>query len=108
MTVRLQHLTRTSDSVSLDALVTTATVDASRLEHTHHSVLPALTDFHYRYLEDFLAQINTPQLDDFRIECFVRLIRAPQLTHFVDRREGLKLHQLKRTKVTFYPLALCV
>jgi hypothetical protein len=76
------------------------------------TILPALTDFHYRgyseYLEDILPQIDTPQLDNSRIEYFVHLIQAPQLSHFIDRTEGLNLRQFTRAEVTFYPLALSV
>ncbi|KAH9029662.1 hypothetical protein EDB85DRAFT_1965383 [Lactarius pseudohatsudake] len=68
--------------------------------------LPALTTFHYQgysdYLEDFLAQIDTPQVNDFRIEYFSHEIEATQLSRFLDRTENLKLDQLNRAKVSFY------
>ncbi|KAH9037721.1 hypothetical protein EDB84DRAFT_1130057 [Lactarius hengduanensis] len=71
-------------------------------------ILPALTAFHYigrcEYLEDFLAQIDTPQLCDLRIEYFKRQIQATpgQLSRFVDRTENLKPDQFSRAKATFF------
>ncbi|KAH9012060.1 hypothetical protein EDB85DRAFT_2224098 [Lactarius pseudohatsudake] len=68
--------------------------------------LPALTAFHYQgyseYLEGFLAQIDTPRVDDFRIEYLAHEIQATQLTRFLDRTEHLKLDQFTRTRVTFH------
>ncbi|KAH8986382.1 hypothetical protein EDB92DRAFT_1949290 [Lactarius akahatsu] len=69
--------------------------------------LPALTAFHYRgdseYLEDFLAQIDTPRVHDFRIEYLAHEeIQATQLSRFIDRTENLKLDQFNRAKVNFY------
>jgi hypothetical protein len=56
-------------------------------------ILPALTVFHYggcsEYLEDFLAQIDTPHLDHIRIEYNVVRqpeIQAPQLSHQSHRK----------------------
>ena len=76
------------------------------------AILPALTKFRYRgyceYLEDFLAQITTPRLDDLRIEYFADDIEAAQLSQFVDRTERLKLNQFRSAKVMFYPLATVV
>ncbi|KAH8986384.1 hypothetical protein EDB92DRAFT_1273230, partial [Lactarius akahatsu] len=68
--------------------------------------LPALTTLYYQgdseYSEDFLAQIDTPRVDDFRIEYLAQEIQATQLSRFLDRTENLKLDQLNRAKVTFY------
>ncbi|KAH9029663.1 hypothetical protein EDB85DRAFT_1965396 [Lactarius pseudohatsudake] len=78
----------------------------SRPDPPMRITLPALTTFHYQgysdYLEDFLAQIDTPQVADFRIEYFSHEIQATQLSRFLDRTENLKLGQLNRAKVTFY------
>ncbi|KAH9161026.1 hypothetical protein EDB89DRAFT_1914129 [Lactarius sanguifluus] len=78
----------------------------SRPDPAMRIALPALTSFHYQgysdYLEDFLAQIDTPQVDDFRIEYFSDEIQATQLSRFLDRTENLKLDRLNRAKVTFY------
>ncbi|KAH9161655.1 hypothetical protein EDB89DRAFT_2248278 [Lactarius sanguifluus] len=68
--------------------------------------LPALTAFHFRghskYLEDFLAQIDMPLLDDLRIEYFSTYgIQATQLTRFLDRTKTLKLDQFNRARITF-------
>jgi hypothetical protein len=57
-------------------------------------------------LEDFLAQINTPQLNNLRIEYFPDEIEAPQLSQFIDRTASLKLNQFRHAEVTFYPLAI--
>ncbi|KAH9010519.1 hypothetical protein EDB84DRAFT_1101135 [Lactarius hengduanensis] len=69
--------------------------------------LPALTAFHYKghskYLEDFLAQIDTPRVDNLRIEYFSTYgIQTTQLTRFLDRTETLKLDQFNRARLTFY------
>ncbi|KAH9031496.1 hypothetical protein EDB85DRAFT_1959086 [Lactarius pseudohatsudake] len=68
--------------------------------------LPALTAFHYRghseYLEEFLAQIHMPRVDDLTIVYFMHEIETTQLSRFLDRTENLKLDQLNRAKVTFY------
>ncbi|KAH9037714.1 hypothetical protein EDB84DRAFT_1129828 [Lactarius hengduanensis] len=71
------------------------------------TTLPALTAFHYRgyseYLEDFLAQIDTPRVHDFRIEYLVHEeIEATQLSRFIDRTENLKLDQFNRAQLNFY------
>ena len=81
----------------------------SRSDLPRRTILPALTNFHYKgyseYLEDILAQLDTPQLDNCEIEYFVHLIQAHQLTHFIDRTEGLNHRQFKRAEVTFFSLA---
>ncbi|KAH9169289.1 hypothetical protein EDB89DRAFT_2231385 [Lactarius sanguifluus] len=70
------------------------------------TILPALTAFQYRgyseYLEDFLVQIDTPRVDDLKIEYFTHQIQAPELSRFIDRTENLKLDQFSRAEVTFY------
>ena len=76
------------------------------------AILPALTNFLYRgycrYLEDFLAQITTPRLNNLRIEYYSDDIEAPQLSQFIDRTENLKLNQFRSAKVTFYRMATVV
>ncbi|KAH9037710.1 hypothetical protein EDB84DRAFT_1577534 [Lactarius hengduanensis] len=54
------------------------------------------------YLEDFLVQIDTPRVDDLRIEYFTHQIQALELSRFIDRTENLKLDQFSRADVTFY------
>ncbi|KAN0131221.1 hypothetical protein V8E53_010925 [Lactarius tabidus] len=82
----------------------------SRQDLPMQAILPALTRFHYRgcceYLEDILAQINTPRLNNLWIEYFLHQIEAPQLSQFLDRTENLKLRQFRHAEVTFYPLTI--
>ncbi|KAH9005729.1 hypothetical protein EDB86DRAFT_1126806 [Lactarius hatsudake] len=77
----------------------------SRLDPPMRITLPALTTFHYQgyseYLEDFLAQIDTPRVDDFGIEYLAHEIQTTQLSRFLDRTENLKFDRLNRVKVTF-------
>jgi hypothetical protein len=59
------------------------------------SVLPALTDFWFEgvseYLEDFVARIDAPLLDDLYIYFFHQLIfDTPQLTQFVARTSNFQ------------------
>ena len=78
------------------------------------AILPALTRFHYRgrseYLEDFLAQVNTPQLINFLIECFAHQIQLeiPQLSQFIGRIENLKIDHFRQATVLFFPKAIVV
>jgi hypothetical protein len=71
------------------------------------AILPALTDFHYRgcseYLEDFLAQIDAPQLNNVWIEYFMRQIQLEvrQFSQFIGRTENLKVDHFRRAEVTF-------
>jgi hypothetical protein len=70
------------------------------------ATLPALTDFHYRghskYSEDFLVQIDMPQINRVRIEYFMQQqIQVPKLSHFIDRTENLKIDQFTRAEKTF-------
>ena len=61
------------------------------------SVLPALTTFHFQgaieYLEDLVAQIDSPQLDQISVVYLNQLVdlRVAQLRKFVDRSVGPKL-----------------
>jgi hypothetical protein len=64
--------------------------------HTH-SVLPALTQFEFRgiseYLEDLAARIDAPLLDELYIVFFHQLVfDTPHLAHFINRTPGLKPH----------------
>jgi hypothetical protein len=73
----------------------------SRPDLSMGAILPALTSFQYggdfKYLENFLAQINTPRLYNLRIICFM----PPQLSQFINRTESLKLNRFRRAEVTF-------
>jgi len=58
------------------------------------SVLPALTDLHFHgiseYLEDFVARIETPLLNQLSVVLFMDLIfLIPRLHDFICRTEGL-------------------
>ena len=72
------------------------------------AVLPALARFHYRgrskYLEDILAQVNTPQLKHLCVEYFmhrVQSLEVPQLSQFISRTENLKIDNFRHAEVTF-------
>ncbi|KAH9161024.1 hypothetical protein EDB89DRAFT_2080996 [Lactarius sanguifluus] len=101
----LAVLTRlTTLSITFDKL--SVYDQTTRADPPMRITLPALTTFYYEgyseYLEDFLAQIDTPRVDDFRIEYLAHeIIEATQLSRFLDRTENLKLDQFNRAKVTF-------
>ena len=72
------------------------------------AVLPALARFHYlgrsKYLEDFLAQVDTPQLNHLRVEYFmqrIQLLEVPQLSQFIYRTENLNIDHFRHTEVAF-------
>ncbi|KAH8995510.1 hypothetical protein EDB86DRAFT_2921382 [Lactarius hatsudake] len=60
-------------------------------------VLPALTKFEFRggskYLDELMAQIDTPRVEDVRIEYSQLDVQAPQFSEFI------KLSQFKRARV---------
>ncbi|KAN0128317.1 hypothetical protein V8E53_013901 [Lactarius tabidus] len=64
--------------------------DQIRIPPTTRTVLPALTSFHFHgvreYLEDFVARINSPRLDEIKITFFNQLadFEVPQLWQFID------------------------
>jgi hypothetical protein len=67
-------------------------------------VLPALTSLYFKgdseFLEDIVAQIDTPLLTRFRITFFNQLIfNTPLLGHFISRTETFKAPH--RARVTF-------
>ena len=70
------------------------------------TILPALTEFHYKgysaYLEDFLALINTPLIDNIWIQYFMEEIQATQLSWFINRTKNLKDARFRRAYVNFY------
>jgi hypothetical protein len=63
--------------------------------HITRTVLPALIHFAFRgtceYLEDLVAQIDSPQLNRIHIHYLNQLVDAAQLSKFVDRSVGPKL-----------------
>ena len=84
-------------------------IRTSRTNHRDHvtqTVIPSLTTFDFHgikgYLEDLIAQIDTPQLDYFRISYFNQLdFHIPQLSKFVGRTQSLSLARFKRARVDF-------
>ena len=69
------------------------------------ATLPSLTDLHYRghkkYLEGFLAQIDTPQINCVRIEYFMDQIQVPKLSQLIARTENLKIDRFTHAGGTF-------
>jgi hypothetical protein len=68
------------------------------------TVLPALTQFviggNNEYVEDLLAQIDTPQVDGVVIEYPMQEVQTRQLSKFMDRTANFKLAQFRRAQVT--------
>ena len=65
--------------------------------------LLSLTSFNFRgvseYLEDLVARIDAPCLDEFHITFFYQLILdTPQLAHFISRTPNLKAHSEVQVK----------
>jgi hypothetical protein len=60
---------------------------------SNRSVLPALRRFQFkgtsRYLEDFVARVDSPKLDTFVIKISLPLRDTPQLDHFISRTTSL-------------------
>lgn len=93
-------------SISFDDEVFTPDQQTNWTDPPIRVILPALSEFHYRgcseYLEDFLAQVDTPQLNHIRIGYVVHDIQALQLSRFIERTENLKLDKFTRAKVIFH------
>ncbi|KAH9970331.1 hypothetical protein BJV74DRAFT_889626 [Russula compacta] len=73
-------------------------------------VLPALFDFSFRgvseYLEDLVARIDTPKLAQLDIDLFMDLMfHIPQLYKFIARAEGIRLNP---ARVTFSAEHICI
>ena len=70
-----------------------------------HAVLPALTELAFRgeseYLEDLMAQIDTPRLEDIEIEYVRPEIETRQLYQFLGRTSNLHFNQFKRAQVIY-------
>ncbi|KAH9013172.1 hypothetical protein EDB83DRAFT_300158 [Lactarius deliciosus] len=70
------------------------------------TVLPALTHFEFgrdfEYLEDLVAQIDAPQVEDFKIDYLMKEVQVQtrQLSQFIGR-SNLKRAQFRRAKVIF-------
>ncbi|KAI9452118.1 hypothetical protein BJY52DRAFT_1190522 [Lactarius psammicola] len=68
--------------------------------------LPSLTTFGFHgvkeYLEDLVAQIDTPRLDYFRISYFNQLdFQVPRLSKFICRTQNLYLAQFQHARIDF-------
>ena len=72
------------------------------------TILPTLTSFEFKgaseYLEDLVAQIDSPQLDRTFIVYFNQLIdfQTAQLSRFFDRSIGPKLSSFGHAQVAFF------
>ena len=69
-------------------------------------LLPVLAELQFRgvaeYLEDLVARIDAPQLDDLNITFFHQLIfHTPQLTQFISRTPNFKTHDDLEARVVF-------
>jgi hypothetical protein len=80
--------------------------DRTHPPHITTTVLPALAHFvfqgAYEYLEDFVAQIDSPQLNRIHIHYSNDLVDVAQLSKFVDRSVGPKLSLFKHAGVSFF------
>ena len=107
MTGSLAVLTRlTTLSILFNDDTFTSDPQANRTDPPIQVILPALSEFHYRggsqYLENFLAQVDTPRLNHLKIEYATDGIEALQLSLFIERTENLKLDKFAHAKVIFY------
>ena len=70
-----------------------------------HAVLPALTEFAFggesEYLEDLMAHIDTPRLEDIEVEYFTEEIETRQLYQLLGRISHLDFTQFKRAQVIY-------
>jgi hypothetical protein len=98
----------TTFSISFRRHISHTSQQTSHPDPRMRAILPTLTYFHYRgfseYLEDLLAQVDMPQLDNVRIEYFMQEIQleVPQLSQFIDRTENLKIDHFRHAKVAFF------
>ncbi|KAH9080187.1 hypothetical protein EDB83DRAFT_953294 [Lactarius deliciosus] len=73
------------------------------------AVLPALTRFEFGcdfgYLEDLVAQIDAPRVQDIRIDYLMDEVQTRRLSQFIDR-SNLKRAQFRRAKVTIHPCSV--
>ena len=69
------------------------------------SVLPALTEFVFKgeneYSEDLVTQIDTPGVEDLRIDFFMQEVETCQLPLFINRTANLELAQFRTARVIF-------
>ena len=76
-----------------------------RPEPSMRAVLPALTKFVFNgesaYLEDIVAQIDMPSVEDIKIEYFPPTVEVHELSQFICRTKNLDLTQFKHAQVDF-------
>ena len=74
-----------------------------RPEPSMRTVLPALTEFVFRgesvYLEDIVARIDMPCVEDIKIDYFPPGAEAHELSQFISRTERLCLAQFRHAEV---------
>lgn len=72
-----------------------------------HAILPALTQFEFagenQYVEDLVAKIDAPGVEDVEIEYFAAEVETRQLSRFIGRTANFEFAQFKRAQVTYYP-----
>jgi hypothetical protein len=86
----------------------TSRPDQTRPPPVIRTVLPSLHCFQFsgasEYLEDLVARIDSPHLDQIRIVYLNQLVdfQVPHLSKFIDRSVGPKLTRFKHVQVTFF------
>jgi hypothetical protein len=64
-----------------------------------HATLPALTEFEFtgenQYLEDLVAKIDAPVVEDVEIEYFAAEVETRQLSQFISRTANFEFAQCK-------------
>ncbi len=75
-------------------------LEKHRRKASIRAVLPTLTEFYFRgiseYLEDLVAQIDAPQLDDLSIAYFSQEVQTRRLFEFINQTVNLKPAQFRR------------
>ena len=76
-----------------------------RPEPPTRAALPALTEFEFSgesaYLEDIVAQIDMPSVEDIKIYYVLPELDVHELSRFIGRTENLSLAQFRRARVKF-------
>ena len=96
------------ESFTIEFQLATSHFDQIHLPPIPRTVLPALTSFHfhgaYEYLEDFISQIDSPQLNWIFIDYLNRPVdlQVTQLSEFIDRSVAPGLTPSRRVHVSFH------
>jgi len=87
-----------------DVLAFREEMEKHRWKASIHAVLATLTEFHFlglsEYLEDLVAQIDAPQLDDLSIDYFSQEVQTRRLFRFINQTVDLKPAQFRRAQLT--------